>query len=263
VPGDDWKITSDLFAYLKTSTGFRAGGTNQRGPALSFKPETVRDYELGLKSEWLDRRLRVNVDVYDSEYKDIQRSVYIEANGGIVTAIENAASARIQGAELEATALVTDNFRVTANGAFTDPKYLSYTGLSSTGVPLDLTGNAFPNVSKWQGSVTVSYTVPEAFGKTVARLDYSYRSVVDYQPDNHAIGFDSAAFTIQPGYGLLDARVSQYANVWNVEFGLWGRNLTNKVYAAGANDFTAAGLGYAYTIPGNPRTYGVDSRKNF
>lgn len=261
--GLDWKISSDLFAYAKTSTGFRAGGTNQRGPALAFKPETVRDYEIGLKSEWLDRKLRVNVDVYDSEYKDIQRSVYVLANGGIVTAIENAASARIQGLELEATALLTENFKVTASGAFTDPKYLSYTGLSSTGVPLNLTGNAFPNVSKWQGSLTASYTIPEAFGKTVATLDYSYRSTVDYQPDNHAAGFDSAAYTIQQGYGLLDARASQYLAAWDVQVGLWARNLTNKVYNAGANDFTAAGLGFAYAIPGNPRTYGIDVRKNF
>jgi len=261
--GFDWKIANDLFAYAKTSTGFRAGGTNQRGPALSFKPETVRDYELGLKSEWFERKLRVNVDVYDSEYKDIQRSVYVLANGGIVTAIENAASARIQGLELEATALLTDAFKVTASGAFTSPKYLSYTGLSSTGTPLDLSGNAFPNLSKWQGSLTATYTVPESFGKTVATLDFSYRSTVDYEPDNHAAGFDSAAYTIQPGYGLLDGRVSQYLTSWDVQVGLWARNIANKVYNSGANDFTAAGLGFAYTIPGNPRTYGVDIRKNF
>jgi len=261
--GLDWKITNDVFAYLKTSSGFRAGGTNQRGPALSFKPETVKDYEVGLKSEWFEHKLRLNVDIYDSEYKDIQRSVYVLANGGIVTAIENAASARIQGLELEATALLTDNFRLTANGAFTDPKYLSYTGLTSAGMPLDLSGNAFPNVSKWQGSVTATYTIPEAFGKTVATLDYSYRTTLDYQPDNHAAGFNSAAYTIQSGYGLLDGRASQYLTAWNVEIGVWARNITNKVYNAGANDFTAAGLGYAYTIPGNPRTYGVDIRKNF
>jgi iron complex outermembrane receptor protein len=261
--GFDWKIASDLFAYAKTSTGFRAGGTNQRGPALSFKPEIVRDYELGLKSEWFDRKVRLNVDIYDSEYKDIQRSVYVLANGGIVTAIENAASARIQGLELEATALLTDAFKVTASGAFTNPKYLSYTGLSSTGTALDFTGNAFPNLSKWQGSLTATYTVPESFGKTVATLDFSYRSTVDYEPDNHAAGFDSAAYTIQSGYGLLDGRVSQYLTAWDVEVGLWARNIANKVYNSGANDFTAAGLGYAYTIPGNPRTYGVDIRKNF
>lgn len=260
--GLDWKITGDLLAYLKTSSGFRAGGTNQRGPALSFKPETVKDYELGLKSEWFDRRLRVNVDVYDSEYKEIQRTVYLVADGGIVTAVANAASARIQGMELEATALVTDNLRLTVNGAFTNTKYLSYEGLTSTGVPVNLAGDAFPNVSKWQGSATASYTVPESFGKTVATLNYAYRTTVDYQPDEHANAAVAAA-TIQPGYGLLDGRVAQYLSAYNVQVGAWVKNLTNKAYYAGADDFTGAGLGYAFTIPGNPRTFGVDIRKNF
>jgi iron complex outermembrane recepter protein len=261
--GIDWALTSDLFAYLKTSTGFRAGGTNQRGPAVPFKPETVTDYELGLKSEWFARRLRLNLDVYDSEYKDIQRSVYILYGGAIDTAIENAASARIQGVELETTVLPTDNFKVSANGAFTNPKYLKYMGLSSTGVPLNLAGNAFPNLSRWQGSVVATYTIPQVFGNLTMTMNYSYRSTTDYQPDNHAAGFDSAVFTNQPGFGLLNGRLSQYLSAWDLRIGAWGKNLVNKVYAAGANDFTAAGLGYAYTIPGNPRTFGVDVQKTF
>lgn len=260
--GFDWKITSDVLAYLKTSSGFRAGGTNQRGPALPFKPETVKDYELGLKSEWFDRKLRVNADIFDSEYKDIQRTVFVVADGGIATVVTNAAQARIQGMELEATTLLTDNFRLTVNGAFTNTKYLTYEGLNSTGVPVNLAGDAFPNVSKWQGSATATYTVPEYFGKTVATLNYAYRSTLDYQPDEHANAAVAAA-TIQPGYGLLDGRLAQYLTTYDLQVGAWVKNLANKVYNRGADDFTAAGLGYAFTIPGNPRTYGIDIRKNF
>jgi len=54
------------------------GGYNQRSnPALPYAPEIVTDYEIGAKSDWFDRRLRVNLAVYHSNYKDIQRSVYV------------------------------------------------------------------------------------------------------------------------------------------------------------------------------------------
>jgi iron complex outermembrane receptor protein len=260
--GFDWNLTDDVLLYIKTSSGFRAGGTNQRSdPALPFKPETVTDYEFGAKSEWLDRRLRANLAVYRSNYKDIQRSVLSFSNGAEVTAIQNAASAKINGAELTVTALPIAPLRLNLSLAYTAPKYDSYTGLSpTTGLPVDLSGNAFPDVSKWQGSVGATYTLSDPIGDAAATLGYSFRSKVDYNPDDHTT--ESAPYVIQSGYGLLDARITQEIKTWNSVVGIWAKNLTNRPYYSGADDF-ATTLGYAFAIPGNPRTFGVDVRKNF
>jgi len=94
-----------LAAVRETSTGFRAGGTNQRSnPRCLTAPETVTDYEIGAKSEWFDQRLRANLAVYHSNYKDIQRTISVIEAGSLVTEVQNAAAAKINGVELEVTA---------------------------------------------------------------------------------------------------------------------------------------------------------------
>ncbi|MET0164014.1 MAG: TonB-dependent receptor, partial [Vicinamibacterales bacterium] len=75
--GLDYQFTPDILGYVKTSRGYRAGGFNTRGGADlpgggAFGPETVTDYEVGLKSEFLDNRVRLNLAVYYSDYRDIQ-----------------------------------------------------------------------------------------------------------------------------------------------------------------------------------------------
>jgi iron complex outermembrane receptor protein len=259
--GLDWQAMDRLLLYAKTSRGFRAGGTNQRSnPALPYAPEIVTDYEIGAKSDWFDRRLRANIAVYHSDYKDIQRSVFVNNSQSFVTEIQNAASAKINGVELEITARPFSALTLSATGAYTMPKYDSYTGFSSTGTPVDLAGNAFPNVSRWQTSVSGTYTLHDSFGALDTTVDFSYRSTVDYQPDDHDA--NSAPYTIQNGYGLLNARITQDFAASNMKVSLWGKNIADRHYISGADDF-APQLGYAFVIPGLPATYGVEIEKRF
>jgi iron complex outermembrane receptor protein len=259
--GLDWQALDRVMLYAKTSRGFRAGGTNQRSnPALSYAPETVTDYEVGAKSDWLDRRLRVNLAVYRSDYKNIQRSVYVNNANSFVTEIQNAASAKINGAELEITARPFAALTLSANAAYTMPKYDKYTGFSATGTPLNLSGNAFPNVSRWQTGLSGTYTLRDGWGPLDTTVDFSYRSKLDYQPDGHDAS--SAPYLIEGGYGLLNARITQSITDWNMKVSLWGKNIADRRYLAGANDFSPT-LGIAYTIPGMPATYGVEIEKSF
>ena len=259
--GLDWQALERLLLYAKTSTGFRAGGTNQRSnPALPYAPETVTDYEIGAKSEWFDQRLRANLAVYHSNYKDIQRTISVIEAGSLVTEVQNAAAAKINGAELEVTARPLRPLKLSAFAAYTAPKYDSYRGFNATGMVINLSGNRFPNVSRWQAGLSGTYTVEDGFGPLDTTVDSSFRSSVDYVPDNHTA--DSAFSTTQGSYGLLNARVSQEISDWHTTVSVWGRNITNKRYFVGGNDFSTS-LGYAYTIPGLPATFGVDIRKRF
>jgi len=259
--GLDWQALEHLLLYAKTSTGFRAGGTNQRSnPALPYAPETVTDYEIGAKSEWFDQRLRANLAVYHSNYKDIQRTISVIEAGSLVTEVQNAAAAKINGAELEVTARPLRPLKLSAFAAYTDPKYDSYRGSNATGTVIDLSGNRFPNVSRWQGGLSGTYTLEDGLGPLDTTVDASFRSSVDYVPDNHTA--DSAFSTTQGSYGLLNARVSQEISDWHTTVSVWGKNITDKHYFVGGNDFSTS-LGFAYTIPGLPATFGVDVRKRF
>jgi iron complex outermembrane receptor protein len=259
--GLDWQAFEDILLYAKTSRGFRAGGTNQRSnPALPYAPETVTDYEIGAKSEWFERRLRINLAAYRSDYKDIQRSISVIESGSLITAVQNAASATINGAELELTARPVRALTVSAFTAYTEPKYKTYNGLSATGAPMDLSGNRFPNVSRWQSGLSGTYTLEDRLGSLDMTVDSSFRTSVDFVPDNHDA--NSAFSTTQGSYGLLNARVSQEIRAWNATISVWGKNITDRHYFVGGNDFSTS-LGFAYTIPGRPATYGLEIRKRF
>ncbi len=149
---------------------------------------------------------------------------------------------------------------VSAFTAYTEPKYKTYNGLSATGTPIDLSGNRFPNVSRWQSGLSGTYTLEDRLGSLDMTVDSSFRSSVDFVPDNHDA--NSAFSTTQGSYGLLNAKVSQEIRDWNATISVWGKNITDRHYIAGANDFSTQ-LGYAYTIPGRPATYGMEISKRF
>jgi iron complex outermembrane receptor protein len=259
--GLDWQALEHLLLYAKTSSGFRAGGTNQRSnPALPYAPETVTDYEIGAKSEWFEQRLRANLALYHSNYKEIQRTISVIEAGSLITAVQNAASAKINGAELEVTARPFRPLRLSAFTAYTDPKYDSYNGVNAVGTPVNLAGNAFPNVSRWQAGIAGTYTLNDSLGALDTTVDSSFRSTVDYVPDDHTPA--SAFSTVQGSYALLNARMSQQITKWNTTVSLWGKNIANRHYFVGGNDFSQS-LGYAYTIPGDPATFGIEIRQRF
>jgi iron complex outermembrane receptor protein len=260
--GLDWQALSNLMLYAKTSSGFRAGGAGIRPPFLPFQPETVTDYEVGGKSEWLDRRLRANVAVYQSNYNNIQRTVLTTVPGTaqVNTAIQNAAKAKIRGAELEITVAPAPGWTVSLNGAFTDAGYLKYTDASGA----DLSSHVFANTPRWQGSAAATYAFNDGLGVLTSTLVYTYKGPVDYQPDNHTVvnGMPTDPYTIQGGFGMVDARVTQDFGSTGLLLSLWGRNLVDKQYIAYATDI-AGPLGYVEVQPGVPRTYGVELTKKF
>ena len=235
--GLDWQALEHLMLYAKTSTGFRAGGTNQRSnPALPYAPETVTDYEIGAKSEWFDQRLRANLALYHSNYKDIQRTISFYESGSLMTEVQNAASAKIDGVELEVTARPFRPLRLSAFTSFTNPKYNSYTGFNAVGAVVNLAGKPSRTSHAGKRAWPGTYTLNDSLGPLDTTVDSSFRSTVDYVPDDHTA--DSAFSTTQGSYALLNARVSQEISNWNMTVSLWGKNVTNRHYFVGGNDFS-------------------------
>ena len=118
----DFHLAPDVLTYVSYNRGVKGGGYNAPlFPAfivdvngMTFKPETLTSYEVGVKSEFLDRKLRLNGAAYYYDYKDLQVSVSQLVNNIPTTFSTNAASARIYGADAQLVARVTANLNVNA-----------------------------------------------------------------------------------------------------------------------------------------------------
>ncbi|MBV1901994.1 MAG: TonB-dependent receptor, partial [Kordiimonadaceae bacterium] len=129
--GADYQLSDNVLSYAKISRANRSGGFNLRGrTALAFEPfneETATAYEFGLKSDLWERRIRANMALFYTDYKDIQLSSLVPTpEGGVVTTVRNAASAEIYGGEFELTILPTANLQINAGVGITIDNYLDF-----------------------------------------------------------------------------------------------------------------------------------------
>jgi outer membrane receptor protein involved in Fe transport len=125
----DWKPTDDMLLYATTRTGYIGGGVNALAPLDStyrtYDPETVNNYEVGVKADWNlgNIRGRTNVALYNDNFKDIQRQSYFIVNGAPASLTSNLAGARYRGLEIETTIIPTSWFELSANLGLMRNKY--------------------------------------------------------------------------------------------------------------------------------------------
>jgi len=123
-----WTVNDALNFYASATNGFKSGGWNARNVAVSqvqpFKPEKVWSYELGMRSEWLDHRLRLNLTGFYTEVTDFQLpSAFTDAQGGIVFITRNFADLEVKGIEAEFTWVPVNGLNLFLNGGWQDGKY--------------------------------------------------------------------------------------------------------------------------------------------
>jgi iron complex outermembrane recepter protein len=256
--GLEFRSADDALLYAKFSRGFRAGGINIRGSfsgALNpFGPERADTTEVGLKSEWLEHRLRLNAALYDTRYTGIQLTAIINTPAGTPsTTIFNAGEARVLGGELEAEWLI-GRLSLAATGSWTDAIYTQLSSnVASTDVTLD---SAFSNTPRSTLALMVDYTLP--LGQHVLRLHagYDWRALTYFANVPPRDGSNA-----QPAFGLFDARAT-LGFPRGFEVALWGQNLANQGYRLTTLDFYAS-LGFTAALPGDPRTFGLSLKKSF
>jgi iron complex outermembrane recepter protein len=267
--GLDYKVSDNVLIYAKTAKGFRSGGQNLRAPStvafLPFQPEVAYSYEIGFKSEFFDKRVRLNVAAYTSDINGIQRSSLIAVApippstvAGTATIVSNAGKARIRGIEAEFAAVLFPGFTVSASGALVDPKYVTFADLSG-----DRSFERFTGVAKQQYSLAADYATSFGDkGKLSLHVDYAWRGdspTADYfyaaNPQNQAI----VDATTAKALGMLGARAS--VDFGNFGIAVFGRNITNN--RAFVQNLLVAPLGYVTGIRNEPATYGVTGTVKF
>lgn len=254
--GVDYKIDPSVLTYAYYARGFKSGGFTGRiaipqdiGP---FNPETLDTFEIGIKSDLLDRHLRINLSGFYNIYKDMQVVQNITyPNGANSASITNAGSAKTKGFELEVTAIPVKGLTLSAAMAYLDAKYTKFNTrvLNASGVlvPVSFAGRPLMNAPKWNASVGFSWEVPTGPGYLMATGQYNYTSS------------KFTNFTLLPIEKVQPVNLVNGTLGWSPEskqwsIGIWGRNILNEKYYG---QKLAIGLGTLVNF-GNPREFGVD-----
>jgi len=162
-----YQVNNDLNFYASASKGWKSGGfeLDPQRARSDFGAETLWNYEVGMKSTWLDRKLRANIALFYIDWKDVQVSsgvVGVDSNGAIINfaGISNAASASSKGIELELVAAPARGFEFGANLGYMDATFGSFTDARTNFGRIDLSGAPLPKAPKWTVSTFAQYSVP-------------------------------------------------------------------------------------------------------
>lgn len=260
-----WDVSELTNVYLRWAEGYRAGAFNSRGDSVTaatqpVSEEVVQTVEAGIKSEWWQRRLRVNAALYASDFKDMQLGFNLPANPA-APVFFNAGQATINGVELDITALLAEGLILNLGYGFIDADVEKVID-PVTGIDVS---SEYELASAPRNSVTVDldYTFPHlGFGELRANLNYSWR---DEQRVIFNLGGPLSGLPLNEPYNQIDSY-----GLWNarltlgdiavgdgeLDFALWGRNLTDEEYLVdGVVNFHWSPKVGTF---GDPRSWGLD-----
>ncbi|ARU15409.1 hypothetical protein A9D14_03495 [Croceicoccus marinus] len=261
--GLDYAPSTDLLLYGYYARGFKSGGFTGRiaiaqdiGP---FDPETLDTFEIGVKADLLDRRLRLNLATFLNKYDDMQVVQNITYPSGANSAsIANAGKAETKGFELEATAVPVDGLTLSGSLAYLDAKYEEYDTLvldAATGglVPVSYAGNRLMNSPEWNVALGFNWEGRVGPGELNANAQYTYTS-------DKFTSYTNLPVEQVDAIELVNASLRWSPDNSGLEFGVWVRNLFDEEYFN--QKLNLAGIGTLASI-GAPRTYGIDARFSF
>lgn len=263
----DHKITPDVMVYGSYNRGFNAGFFNQAAvtgfretfspafpanvPNVPVDPESVDAYEIGVKSDWLERRLQVNLAGFLYDYTNLQQQIY--QFGTLFTL--NAASARIKGLDVDVTIRPVRNVTLSVSGNYLDATYRSYPLAPDAQVrpngelvyigARDARGKRLILAPKYGLQATLSHRLHTGIGTFDTTGNLNYQSAIYVDPQNQ--------FATR-GRTLISITQRWTANNEHLTVTAWAKNLTNEQYDVSATIQEHTGV---LGNPGAPRTYGI------
>jgi iron complex outermembrane recepter protein len=283
--GLDFKVSDDVMVYVKQSTGFRAGAQQLRSLTLAdtapAEPELVSEQEIGIKTQFWDRRITFNLAGYHQDIKDAQRSVILNVGGVSQTVLENA-SIENWGFEADFNVRLLDGFDVFGSYAYTKPKYTEYNGFVVVGgvlTPFDKSDYRFNSVINDQFTVGANYAGDLNFARLNINASYAWQGQMFQVPEPLSVlttptalggnGLPNAtegAAVIEagrtPSFGITNARLAlTFGENDNYEIALWGRN----IFDVRAKQYVLylGGFNYIAAAWNDPATYGIAATVRF
>jgi iron complex outermembrane receptor protein len=264
--GDTWSNTSprlaleyrpgdDVMFWGSWTRGFRSGNYNARAPSAAAlgpaDPEQADQFEIGMKGDFADGRLRANVAAFYTIYDEIQRTTNGEDElGNPLQLLRNAAEAHIPGVEVELTWVPTDRLMFMASAGWISPEFKKFTGLD-LGAPTEEENEALAKRLEFERIPEFEYTLVGEYGFPVSNLgDLTFLAQYAWR-DGFLTDVTNNEFRTIDDYGILDASVRLTNANWRVS--LWGRNLTEENYG----DIISAAFNQQ-RFGGQARTYGLE-----
>jgi iron complex outermembrane receptor protein len=262
----DYQITPDVMAYVQTATGYKGGGVDPRpfypSQTLSFEPETLTAYEVGLKTSLFDHHVRFNTAAFFNRYNDIQLTLStcptpplngIQYPAAPCALPANVGSAHVKGLEMEAEIRPTDNFEIDASASYLDFQYQKISNPNSF-ITLDMVTPYTPK-SKWSVGTQYEFAIGEK-GTITPRLDATHQS------SQFSGAINDPIWNQIDGYTVLNGRLT-----WRNKDGGWQAalnvtNITDKLYYLTLFD-THTSAGYVNGQPAMPREWSVTIKHNF
>lgn len=264
-----YAVNDDVNLYGRIARGYRGPSVQGRivfGDTLSTADsETVISYEAGAKTELLDKRVRLNGNVFYYEISDQQLTVVGGTNNTVQ--LINADKGEAYGFEVDVEAVATENLLLTAGLSYNKTEIKDDLLLSpGCGGPIctildpavvvdgvtryNISGNSFPNAPEWIANMTARYSIPVESGELYAFTDWAYKG------DTNFFLYESVEF-FQDGYWEGGLRLG-YASEHGYDVSVFGRNITDEDALTGGIDFT--------TLTGfvnEPQTFGIEFRYDF
>jgi iron complex outermembrane receptor protein len=251
-----WAVSDDAMFYATYSGGYRSGGFNGRvdSPETASAPydqETVDNFEIGYKSQWLDNRVRFNAAVFYMSYDDKQEEIQLPSatsGTGQKTVAVNAADATISGLEMELLFIPAEGWRIRGNLGFLDAGYDNFSfDTNPTGTPniIDNSHLDFRRAPDFTGSVTAEYQWPVGQGQMWIGGTWHYLG-------EHEVDFANKPELHNDAQNLVNAAINY--EIGSALFSVFGHNLLDEDgFTIG---FDVASL-WSYAATRAPRTYGA------
>lgn len=256
--GIRYQLNDDAMTYATYSVGYRGGGFNGRVDSLEnattpYDQETVDNYEIGIKTEWLDGTLRVNAAAFLMDYEDKQEELQLPSatsGTGQVTLVTNASTAEITGLEVDVMYNPTANLSLRGNLGWLDAEYNEFQFMGPSGL-VDFSHLEIRRAPDVTGSVSATYEWQIGEARAWALLGWHYIG-------EHEVDFANKPELTNDAQNLINASVNYQTGPLRIS--AYGHNLTEEDgYGIG---FDVAGL-WSYASTRAPRTYALEVSYEF
>ncbi len=270
----EYDAAEDVMLFANVARGYKGPGVNMLssaplGNTAIVNPEIPTNYEVGMKSRWLDGRLQLNVSAFLTDFKDFQASQSVIVNLAPVFLLGNAGKLETKGIEAEISATLGENLLVSMNVAYTDATYEDYTGAACYGGQTvaegcidnvqDLSGEDLPYSPNWSFSLFARYDLPLDSLPVNAYVQGMY-----YWQDDTVYLANNDPGSIVDSYGLLDLALGIESNDGRYEAQFYVKNATDEFYPTDVVIAGGFGLAHANQLAFNyTRRFGVTLSMNF
>ena len=265
-------LADDIMAYAAVGRGYKSGGTNvdriapNTGAPQLFDPETSDSIEIGLKGDFLQKRVRVNLAAHQTDFDEFQENTFV----GTGFVLQNAGSMTTKGFEADVIALISPWLSFSGGAAYVDAEYESFIGGGCIRTPYgaepdagdpafptvcDASGNRVGGTPEWSYYASLTAERPIGDGFLYGRFDYTWR-------DDTVTGTNADPNKMRYAFGLANIRVGYRFGGDQTDISLWAKNAFDETYRGGPFD-SVIRQGSLSDWHTEPRTVGLTLRRDF